>query len=153
MEDKRQILIGAVILTSVVAIIGVFITQQAKPSIIKLESSEHTNMLILASTIAESKLRSPWFIEEKYINGLRSIAKRYNPNTDWFAKSTGEFRMERGETENKEVYTISDGLHCAEFTFQEKEKEYYLLKYSFERKKCDGSAIWSVTEEEYSQKK
>jgi len=150
MKDKSQILISAVALASIFIIIGTFIAQQAKPSGIKLESSERTNMLILASTIAESKLQSPRFIEDRYIQGLHSIAKKHNPNTDWFAKSTGEFRMERGETKNKEVYTISDGLHCAEFTLQEKDKEYYLLNYSFERKKCDGNVIWSVTEEEYS---
>ena len=127
MKNKRQILISAIALIGAVTIIGVFVTQQTKPGTIKLESSEHTNMLILASTIAESKLRSPRFIEDKYIKELHLIAKKHNPNTDWFTKSTGKFRMERGETENKEVYTISDGLHCAEFTFQEKEKEYFLL--------------------------
>lgn len=158
MKNNRNLIIkvGVVIGAVVVAIVAVFLfnnqpkrTEQTKSTKMELTAAEESTIATLNLVIAKTELRTPQTAHIMYLDQLKDIAKRYNSATDWFDGSKATLKVKKAESQNQEIITLSDESYCAEFTLRkDSPSEYYLTKYSFERKPCEGKNVMFLTTEE-----
>lgn len=126
------------------------IPNQPKPiNEIKLTTAEESTIETLNLIIAKTELRAPQVAHVMYLDQLKNIAKRYNSAVNWFDGAKATFKVKKDSSQKQEIITLSDESYCAEFTLRKSSpSEYYLTKYSFERKPCEGKNVMFLTTEE-----
>ena len=81
---------------------------------------------------------------------LKSLAKKYNEDSEWFSKSYLGYAGygKTMDTDKNEISTLCDENYCATFTVENKDGNYYLVNYSFERSVEKTHEIWIVDRKE-----
>lgn len=157
-NDKNLIIkVGVVIGAIVIAVVAFFLfnnqqkshNQPKSTNEIKLTTTEESTIATLNLIIAKTELRAPQVAHIMYLDQLKNIAKRYDNTANWFDGAKATFKTKKDSSQKQEIITLSDESYCAEFTLRKgSPSEYYLTKYSFERKPCEGKNVMFLTTEE-----
>lgn len=107
----------------------------------KLDNSQLVAYTSLRLAIAKSAVDGTGEISTKYLDSLKSVAKNFNKNNNWFNDYSENFYGITKDTSDYQIDKICNSNYCAQFVVKTDKVNYYLVNYSFESKNDKGYSI------------